>query len=612
MEATFDICLEAIRDHESRAIEQQDAQDEMAARDAQQLLRTFAFMHREKIRFDFLKRCAEGSVKEQALEEAERKTAPQTAQTWTEYLAMRLHLLLDKPRRHPVSTTLPDVLRQARISGSLDEHRLRAAMRYLRRYSLVSHDEKTDSWSMHPLVQRWAREGCETNVGEHHVWCEAAATVLSSCVILGEAIEGNEELMAHLLPHVSEVRRRQRELEQRITGNRMGRDRWYPVLDWGVKSNSLLMYAKFSIVYLCAGQYEQAEELQRVVHRAVEPLLGYKSVKTRRITIAWARTLWALGRADEQAKLLEKLLDNCMEIFGPDHRDTYVASIKLADARLQQGRVLEARLLCEHSVPGLEKNCGDEDEETLEALNVFAKAILLTGTPGAVTRAREYYQQTWRTRERLLGAEHVSTLDSRQLFYATSFWDGKPEGHMEAKKGMEEIVELLIRIRGREHPLTLLAMLYLARIKVELHDFEGAQELFDYGLPIAIRELNEDHMAVLFCRYHVGRMRVRQERWSEARDVLVDVSQRQSVALQGWGRFHYDRIGSLLELARAHHELGEDDMCDAVVHEAFEGFKRITASVHPWEKRLRDQWEDWKKHRKALTVIPKAPLCLTV
>lgn len=320
--------------------------------------------------------------------------------------------------------------------------------------------------------------------------------------------------------------------------------------------------------------------------------------------VAWASTLYALGRADEQAQVLEELRENCISIFGPDHQETHVASIKLANARLAQGRVKDAKKLCNDSVDELKRLCKQESEDLLEALNVHAKAELLTGTPGVVKDARDLYHQTWQARRQSLGPEHVNTLESRQLYYATSFWDGSQERHIEAKEGMDEIVNLLIRIRGREHPLTLLAMLYLARVQVELQDYEGAQAVFDYGLPVATRNFHEYHMAVLFCRYHIGRMRVRQARWLEARDILVDVARKQCLGLQGWGRDHYDRIGSLIELARAHHELGENDLCGEVVREALQSFSRIADPGHPREMRLRDQWESWKRQRQQLVEAP--------
>ena len=231
MEAQFDLSLEAIKKREIRATERGDRDDEMAARDAPELLRTFAFMHREKVRYEFLKLCAENAKKERAMEEAETEVMSSATQSWGQYFFEKLLWFFNAPSRHPSSTVLPHVLRQARNAGSLDEYRLRRAMKYLRSYSLVTYDEETDSWSMHPLIQRWAREGYESNPGEQHVWCDAAATLVSNCIILTENNDGSVELMAQLLPHVSEVRERQKALNNRVTDNRYGRNKWYPALN---------------------------------------------------------------------------------------------------------------------------------------------------------------------------------------------------------------------------------------------------------------------------------------------------------------------------------------------------------------------------------------------
>jgi hypothetical protein len=48
-------------------------------------------------------------------------------------------------------------------------------------------------------------------------------------------------------------------------------------MDWGAKPHLLLMYAKFSKVYASVGLYSKANELQRVVRRALETLRGYES-----------------------------------------------------------------------------------------------------------------------------------------------------------------------------------------------------------------------------------------------------------------------------------------------------------------------------------------------
>lgn len=600
-----------------RAIKAQEVKahglpEELAARDALELLRTFSFMHHEKVRYTFLVHCAKGASRERKLSERDERDAAGDTQSWYQWLSQQCLWLYSAPRRHACSIILPDVLRQGRINGKLDGNRIRRAMVYLRSYSLVTYDEDTDSWSMHPLVQKWAREGYELQDGEQHVWCDAAANLISGCIVLGEESElkedkesgadkeSSEELMRQLLPHVSEVTRQQDRLAKRVANNQMSRTKWVPVFDHGFKANVLLTKFKFSMIYSVAGQYEQAEELQHTVQRALKMAYGYGEPKTRRVTIAWARTLWALSRANDSADALEDLLDNCRRLCGPDHRDTHIASVKLAEARLEQGRVLEARKLCKSSLPRLVDQCGHKDDETLQAMNTYGMATLLSAKPGAIAEAQRLYEQTWKIRAEKHGQQNIKTLESRQLFHACSFWSGETAEHQAAERNMTEIVEILKGVLGREHPHTLMAILYLARVKVELGDFEGAKDCFDYGLPIAERNHGKDHMGVLFCRYHIGRMHVKQGHWLEARRILVDVSERQCSALQGWGRYHYDRIGTLLELARAHHELREDDECDAAVRDALAGFNRIAEGEHPWERRLRANWENWKRERMSL------------
>lgn len=163
---------------------------------------------------------------------------------------------------------------------------------------------------------------------------------------------------------------------------------------------------------------------------------------------------------------------------------------------------------------------------------------------------------------------------------------------------MEETIDLLATIVGRDHPHVFPAVFDLVRIKTEMQDFDDADKLLKYWLPLAEKSLGKDHVLVLHSNYLIGRLNVKQERWREARDELIDVSAAQSIALQGWGRHHYRRIRTLMELARVHHELRENDQCDATVNEGFEGFKRIFDSVHPWEPKHRADWETWKKQRR--------------
>ena len=558
-------------------------------------------MHCENVQFAFLRECVENLRKEEEVEAASQKRTT-SKQTWRQFFQEQLIRLLTAPGQVSAPTTLPDVLRQGRAEKKIDEIRIRAAMKQLTQYSLAMYNSKTDSWSMHPLVHRWARDSLSLSIAEQYVWCECAAILLSSCVVIGG--DNSDELMRHLLPHVDEVRARQGILEERTRHERMARLKPWPIFEAGFSPQRVKMMAKFSIVYAQNGLFGKAESLQRAVQRFTVDVLGFGDPKTRRITMALADTLWRLGLSDESARLLEVLLDSCLKALGPSDPDTYVAKRRLAHSRMMQGRVNDAKRLYEDALPGLQKLRGLEDEETLEAMDGFALTVLMSGTPAAIREARGIHKQTWDIKQRVFGPRHLKTLESGEKYYIAAWWHATPDELAEAVKGLEQIIEIRTAVLGRENPYTLLAELNLARINVELQDYDAAEALFSAGLSIAERNLGPDHVGVLYGRYHLGRMRVRQARFKEARSILVDTTERQRSSLQGWGRFHYDRISALLELAKAHQELGEYEECDEAVAEAIRGFQKITTKEHPWHKKLLMEWEEWKSRRPP----PQLPL----
>jgi len=570
-----------------------------ASQDALQLLKTFAFLHCENVRFEFLKCCIEGAEKEEEQQSADKEAAAKSRshlppKTWSQWSIGLWIRILTALRKTQASGILPDVLRDGRKRRVLDENRIRKAMQQLTQYSLTTYNAKTDSWSMHPLVHRWAQELLGMRVGEQYLWCEAAATLLCNCVYIGQE---DEELLRELLPHVDEVRREQAMIEKRIKDNRMARIKPWPIFETSFSPQRALMLAKFGIVYAQNGRWKDAEVLQSVVQRFAVDVLGFEHLSTRRITMALANTFFHLGRSDDSARLLEKLVDACTIYCGPDHRETLVAKHRLGESRWLQGRVAEAKELYEVSLAGLQRFHGLRDEDTLTVMDSLGGATLLSAHDEAISKARSLHQFTLDTRRSLYGDENLKTLVSRELLCSAATWRSDRQELLEAEKGMNDIIRIRKEKLGREHALTLWAMLNLARVKVALQEFEAADELLSEGIPVAERNHGKNHMAVLFCRFHLGRLRAKQRRWTDARNILIDVTERQKVCLQGWGRFHFDRIGGLLELARVHNVLGEHVECDEVVAEIFRGFEKIGTLEHPWARRLRLEATEWKRQR---------------
>jgi hypothetical protein len=138
----------------------------------------------------------------------------------------------------------------------------------------------------------------------------------------------------------------------------------------------------------------------------------------------------------------------------------------------------------------------------------------------------------------------------------------------------------------------------LALVKSGLGDLEGADSLIHQGLPIAERNLNPDHVACLWARYHIGKIWVKQKRWEEAELHLIDCTERQNKLLQGRGQWHPDRLGALIELATLYYARGNMEECNRIVDEALMGFEKVTRTYeHPIAKKLKADRQRWNKER---------------
>ena len=219
MDAAFDLTYQAI--------ECKTGQD---SRDALQLLRMFSFLHNENIRFEFLERAVTNGALEavQQVEDKKRELvlkASDKRQSWSQWANGSVFSVLTYLYRIRGPLTLPELLRSGRLSNEFDRIRLREALRQLTRRSLVRYNDARNSYSMHPLVHEWARETLDLTLGEKAIWAEAAAVLLSSCILLPPLGTKDEELRKDLLPHVDHVRKQQALIDQHIRDNRLSRSK---------------------------------------------------------------------------------------------------------------------------------------------------------------------------------------------------------------------------------------------------------------------------------------------------------------------------------------------------------------------------------------------------
>ncbi|RMZ68170.1 tetratricopeptide repeat domain-containing [Pyrenophora seminiperda CCB06] len=591
--STFELNRQAIEERATSASE-----------DALQLLDTFAFLNNQDIRFDLLQRAIENAQveHEKEIEDKSSESQSKPALGWSAWCKETAFVILAYLYRNRSPPVLPNVIREGRKANAADVDRLRKAVRQLTQFSLLVESQNSDSYSMHPLVHKWARERPGMSNAAQGVWAEAAATLLSHCILippLGNT-EDEEEVRKYILPHVDHVRKCQQSIEKRIRYKRIARMKPWPVFDGGFNRDKAITYAKFSLVYMQNGVWDEAMELQTAVKDFTTQVLGLEHPITRRVILLLAKTKFNLGQSEDSAKLEEEVMNACVQFLGVHHRETLVAKSNLAKSLFLQGKFSQARTLQEEAVDGLTKLLGINHEDTLDAIDWLGQSLLMFHTMEHVTRARQLFITASEGMEKLHGEEHTRTLEAREHLCSSAVRTGDRQHLEEAHAMMIDILEIRKRKLGKEHAYTLLAMVNLALVKCEMGMIMEAEALIQHGLPIAARNLGIGHIAYLWGRYHLGRIWVLQERYEEAETYLLDVTERQRHTLQGRGEVHPDRIGGLIELATVYHALGKYDECERVADEALSALARISTVEHPAAKKLKANRAIWREQRKSL------------
>lgn len=377
---------------------------------------------------------------------------------------------------------------------------------------------------------------------------------------------------------------------------RMARVNLFPLFESGFNKDKAIMYAKFSTVYAHNGHWEDAKELQLPVREFTMKVRGLQHPITRRITLALAGTLFWLGQPDDAAILQQEVIDACTTYLGPYHHETLTAKRTLGDTRFQQGRLADARKLQEEACAGFRELYHPEHEETLQSMNPLGRTIISFYNPSSVRQGYLLIRAAIDGMTKAYGPCDLRTLQARENLAAVANISHDREYAIEAHAAMTDVYETRKEELGKEHAHTLVAMVNFAIVKIELGDFEDAENLILEALPIAERNYSADHAGILWGRYVLGTIYARQKRWVEAEQVLTDVTDRQC-DLQGRGKYHGDRLRALVELAAVFNAMGKIQECEKTVDEVLEGFKKIGGKDHPLPVKLNDDRALWRKAR---------------
>ncbi|KAI8944243.1 hypothetical protein F4801DRAFT_600089 [Xylaria longipes] len=109
---------------------------------------------------------------------------------------------------------------------------------------------------------------------------------------------------------------------------------------------------------------------------------------------------------------------------------------------------------------------------------------------------------------------------------------------------------------GKEHPWTLWALCYLAKIYVKLRRLKEAETMLVWGVEAGERSLSKTHLGVLMGRGELARVYSRQGRTTEAEEILVETVQ---LVEASRGLAHPDSVFARLKLADLYVIKGDTD-----------------------------------------------------
>ncbi|KAG8688670.1 hypothetical protein FRC09_012796, partial [Ceratobasidium sp. 395] len=386
----------------------------------------------------------------------------------------------------------------------------------LQAYSLVTFDTANKSYSIHPLVHRWAR----TQVQDSGSTQSCAALLLAACVTQDHKSE-DYTFRRMLLNHIDVLPEKEK--------------------------TSLQLVGRIKIVYYEAGRYEDAGRLVEQELQAKIRELGGEHLSTLTCK-AWKASVFSKrGQWHEAEILQQEVLDVARRVRGEEHPYTLTSMANMADIYRNQGRWEEAEGLGQIAVDLSKRVLGTEHSNTTTRMGNLACTLW---KQGKLQEAEALDREVIEIKKRLKGPEHPDT-QTGIANLATTLWS---QGRWEEAEALhQEVLELSKQARGSEHPYTLKCMHNLASAYWSQKKWDEAEKLLQEAVEVSEKVQGPEHPQTLKSKANLAEIYRHQKRWENA-----EVLERKVVEVrsQKFGNEHPDTLKSLANLALTCRGLG--------------------------------------------------------
>lgn len=394
------------------------------------------------------------------------------------------------------------------------QFRLRTALSILYNYSIIDHDARRGVLSLHPVVQRWAKDRLSET--DQRRWLDTAIAVLAQCISPHMEASG-QGFRRSLLPHIEACLRALKSLYKNVGPDTVER---------------ATEMERFAWVFAENGLWKRASSYQADVLKFRAKKLGRFHVHTIQAQRSLAESNFNLFDLIPCISTQRHILETnwyarpsfadwmTWPPWKPEHVSYCVTLSDLTLSLWFAGKLDWSKRAGERAVKGLVKRLGPDDPLTLTAMFNLARTYHHLCDQDA---SRALLVEVLRKRKHLFGLDHPDTLMVRNEL-GMSFCVAK-ERLPVAERLVSNVLAARKRILGEEHAYTLWSMNDLARVLTTRQRPNEAIAILDKVAPILRRTLGEAHPGMSMMKANLTQAYVSAGRWGEAETVLKDVLQ---------------------------------------------------------------------------------------
>lgn len=411
-----------------------------------------------------------------------------------------------------------------------DRLRLRNALSLLLHHSLIFQNVSGLTWSMHPMVQLWARQRLTSKAQRTCIAITARILAASVGPTTNTATETEMSFRRSLLPHIDSC------LRADPDDFRQGFEFTKGVLGH---------FARFATVYVGGGRWTNAIEIQELMVQQYKLTLGQDNCVTIDAMGDLAQTYWNSSQPLKALDLQKSAMSLCLKRLGPHDPRTLKAMDSLGRTLWLIGKRPEAARLGKESMEGLRKVLGIDHPFTTNAMHNYARACAHLGH---YQEAKDLLLQVLSIRSRRSGPEDADTLETMQELGVTYLALGEVK---EAEHLISHVLNVRKRLLGDEHAYTLWSMNDISKVFLAQGRFDDAVEILETTLEIATRTLGADHIGTFMTTHNLARAHARLEHWTVAESLYLRLIEAQTRKL---GALHPDAQYAKLDLASVYQE----------------------------------------------------------